>query len=77
MRYPVEVEIPAVITLQGKVDADSPEEAQQVAEAEAAKIREEFSEIPILSGVWPERLGRATVSARAAAKGDAAVRVGR
>jgi len=62
----VEVRIPAVIVLRGKVDADKPAEAKKLATAEAKKIAREFTERPILEGVWPEVLGGAAVRAMAA-----------
>ena len=75
MKHVVEVTIPAVIMLRGKVEAESAAEAQAKAETEAAMIVEHFSEAPVLSGIWPEVMGKASVEARAAKRGKITVRV--
>ncbi|HSW29279.1 MAG TPA: hypothetical protein VLH75_07255 [Longimicrobiales bacterium] len=75
MKHVVEVTIPAVITLRGKIEAESSAEAKAKAEVEAAVIVEHFTEAPVLSGIWPEVLGKASVEARTAKRGKVTVRV--
>jgi len=76
MKHTVQITIPATITLRGKVEANTPEEAEAVALQEAERIREDFAASPILSGVWPERLGKASVAARPSSEGAVEVEVG-
>lgn len=74
-RHAVEVRIPAVIVVRGKVEGESVEAARVHAQAEGERIAQEFRERPVLSGVWPEVLGKASVEALPAAKGSVRVKV--